>query len=197
MTELTLRERSRARRRTAIEHAAMRLFAERGYDATTLAQVGEEAEVAPRTVSMYFPSKLHLALAYTTAAVQRLEVVLADRPAGVPAVDVVVGWLREEFELHAEEMELQAAMLRANPEIRGAETAELTAAKQAVTAALAADLGRAADDVVVGIAGGAVAGVIDVVVQLGPEGAEAASAFEAATRVLRAVLRAAQRTDLR
>jgi AcrR family transcriptional regulator len=60
----SLRERSRTRRRAEIERAALWLFAERGYDATTVAQVAEAAEVSPRTVSLYFPSKHEHALSY-------------------------------------------------------------------------------------------------------------------------------------
>lgn len=191
MTDTSLRERSRARRRAAIERAALELFASRGYDATTLAQVAEEAEVAPRTVSMYFPSKLHLALSYATAAVERLAAEVGASP-GSPTVEVITTWLARELEAHAEEMELSAAMLRTNPEIRGAETPELTAAMQSISAVLAADLGRDVDDVVVGLAGGAVRGVIDAVIQLGPKRATEAEAYAAATRVLEAVVRAAR-----
>lgn len=74
-----LRERSRERRRAAIEQAALRLFAERGYETTTLAQVAEAAEVSPRTVSLYFPSKLDLALSYPTAGTARLAAAVARR----------------------------------------------------------------------------------------------------------------------
>ena len=62
MAEIGLRERSKARRRAAIIRAAYELFAERGYDATTVADIAEAAEVAPRTVAMYFPAKQDIAL---------------------------------------------------------------------------------------------------------------------------------------
>ncbi len=52
MAQTGLRERSKARRRTAIIRAAYELFAERGYDATTVADIAEAAEVAPRTGAM-------------------------------------------------------------------------------------------------------------------------------------------------
>ena len=54
---LGLRERSKARRRALIIQTAMRLFAERGYTHTTVADIAEAAELAPRTVAGYFPTK--------------------------------------------------------------------------------------------------------------------------------------------
>lgn len=190
----SLRERSRQQRRAAIERAALELFAERGYDETTVADIGERAEVAPRTVSGYFPSKLHLALSYMTTAATRLEQRLHDRPHAQPVVEAIVAWLNHEFDAHGDLLDLSAAMFRTNPQIRGAETPELSAAKAAVTAALAADLGRATDDIVVGIAGGAFEGVIDVLIQLGRTQIETLDAFTPAIRMLDAVMHAASRT---
>jgi AcrR family transcriptional regulator len=192
MSELSLRDRSRARRRSAIEQAALRLFAERGYDATTLAQVADEAEVAPRTVSMYFPSKLHLALSYQTEATQRLAEVLGARAGGASAVDTIIDWLDAEFDERAEELELSAAMLRGNAEIRGSETPELAAAMDGVVGALATDLGRRADDPVVAVAGGALRGVLEALVQLGPARAREAGAVATARSMLEALVVAAR-----
>jgi AcrR family transcriptional regulator len=53
----TLRERKKARTKTAIQQQALRLFAEQGYHATTVEQVAEAAEVATSTVFRYFPTK--------------------------------------------------------------------------------------------------------------------------------------------
>ena len=67
-----LRERGKARRRDAIIRAAYTLFAERGYDATTVSDIAAAAEVSPRTVAMYFPSKQDIALSRFTAAADSL-----------------------------------------------------------------------------------------------------------------------------
>jgi len=40
-----------------IVNAAMRLFVERGFDATSMAMIAAEADVAPNTLYWYYPSK--------------------------------------------------------------------------------------------------------------------------------------------
>lgn len=52
-----LRERKKAKTKAAIQQQALRLFRDRGYDATTVEQVAEAAEVSASTVFRYFPTK--------------------------------------------------------------------------------------------------------------------------------------------
>src|SRR6478735_8774094 len=52
-----LRQRKKESSRRAIEDAAWELFAEKGYEETSVNDIAEHADVAPRTFFRYFPTK--------------------------------------------------------------------------------------------------------------------------------------------
>lgn len=52
-----LRERKKQRTRDRVIHTALELFAERGFDATTIADIADAADIAPRTFFAYFDAK--------------------------------------------------------------------------------------------------------------------------------------------
>ncbi|MGZ4790405.1 MAG: TetR family transcriptional regulator [Ilumatobacteraceae bacterium] len=52
-----LRQRKKDSSRRAIEDAAWELFAEQGYEETSINDIAERADVAPRTFFRYFPTK--------------------------------------------------------------------------------------------------------------------------------------------
>ncbi len=54
---LPLRERKKLRTRRALADAALRLFTDKGFDATTLEELAEEAEVSKSTFTRTFPAK--------------------------------------------------------------------------------------------------------------------------------------------
>ncbi|WP_049559556.1 TetR/AcrR family transcriptional regulator [Nonomuraea sp. SBT364] len=69
----TLRARRRAQTQRTIQAHAIRLFGERGYDATTMNDVAEAAGVSPMTVYRHFPTKEDLVL------VDRIGELIAER----------------------------------------------------------------------------------------------------------------------
>ena len=54
---LPLRERKKLRTRRALADAALRLFTDKGFDATTLEELADEAEVSKSTFFRFFPAK--------------------------------------------------------------------------------------------------------------------------------------------
>ena len=82
----------RALRRVETERrlvaAASALFVERGYAATTLADVAEHADIAPRTLYLHFPTKAELLLRCIGFAIagDAESIALADRPAMTEAM---------------------------------------------------------------------------------------------------------------
>ncbi|WP_406414328.1 TetR/AcrR family transcriptional regulator [Streptomyces sp. NBC_01614] len=60
--QLGLRERKKIKTRTAIRDATYALIKSQGYDATTIEQIAERAEVSPSTVFRYFPTKEDIVL---------------------------------------------------------------------------------------------------------------------------------------
>ncbi|MGW0969518.1 TetR/AcrR family transcriptional regulator [Streptomyces sp. NPDC002516] len=80
-----LRERKKIKTRIAIREATYRLIERQGYDATTIEQIAEAAEVSPSTVFRYFPTKEDIVL--TDEYDPLLEQELRERPADEPWFD--------------------------------------------------------------------------------------------------------------
>src|SRR5579871_1556251 len=84
-----LRERKKQQTRERIVSVALRLFAERGYDETTLAEIAEAADVAPRTIFAYFESKEDILLCEERDFLGELSCLLDQRAPGTTTVDVL------------------------------------------------------------------------------------------------------------
>ncbi|MBS2539721.1 TetR/AcrR family transcriptional regulator [Catenulispora sp. NF23] len=100
-----LRERKKQRTRMAIYEAAMALFAERGYDHVTMAEIARAADVAPATVFTHYASKEDLVYELRHVANDRLRVALGSRAAEVGVLTAVKEWQLAMYEYYVESPE--------------------------------------------------------------------------------------------
>ena len=84
---LPLRERKKLRTRRALADAALRLFTEKGFDATTLEDLAEEAEVSKSTFSRVFPAKEAAGIEAEAELWTACLAVLADRDLSGPVLN--------------------------------------------------------------------------------------------------------------
>ncbi|MGC4976087.1 TetR/AcrR family transcriptional regulator [Streptomyces sp. DT199] len=82
-----LRERKKIKTRRAIRTATYALIEEQGYDATTIEQIADRAEVSPSTVFRYFPAKEDIVVTDAWDPVMTSE--LRARPADEPWADTL------------------------------------------------------------------------------------------------------------
>jgi AcrR family transcriptional regulator len=81
-----LRERKKLQTRLLLADTARRLFAERGFDAVTVAEVARSADVSQATVFNYFPTKEDLFFSGLEVFEEQLLSSVRERDPGEPAV---------------------------------------------------------------------------------------------------------------
>ena len=74
--------------------AAVDLFAEQGYDATTVAQIAERAGVTKSTLFRYFPDKREILVAGQESLSRLLSEGIAEAPAGASPLEAVAAGLQ-------------------------------------------------------------------------------------------------------
>ena len=88
-----LRERKKRKTRETIVECAEALFAEKGFEATTVADIAEAADIAPRTFFSYFPSKEDVVFSEFDEALASMRERFATRPADEGAIDAMRSWV--------------------------------------------------------------------------------------------------------
>jgi len=156
-----LRERKKARTRAAIQRHALRLFREQGYDATTVNQIAEAAEVSESTFFRYFPSKEDVVL-WDEFDPRVADVFRAQPPGASPmqavrtAVREVLGQLGPEQQADLRErMDLMLAV----PELRTNLLDQIASPMLLFSQMLAERTGRRPDDPAIRAFVGAVMGI--------------------------------------
>ncbi|MEU2085432.1 TetR family transcriptional regulator [Streptomyces albus] len=91
------RERKKRETRQRISDIATGLFLARGFDAVTIAEIAEAADVSVNTVYNYFPAKEDLFFDREEEMVDRTAALVRDREPGQSAADAVLGRLRQDI----------------------------------------------------------------------------------------------------
>lgn len=156
----SLRERKKARTRAELQRHALRLFAERGYEATTVEDIAGAAEVARSTFFRYFATKEDVVLFDDVDPL--FEEALAAVPTGTPLLVALIEAMRATFaELDEQKRaheELRMRLVRTVPEIAAALRARGAWDVEQVARFVASALGRTSEDIEVVTLAGALTG---------------------------------------
>jgi AcrR family transcriptional regulator len=157
-----LRERKKARTRASLREHALRLFREKGYQATTVEQIAAAAEVSPSTFFRYFPTKEDLVLQDDMDV--RMLAALEQQPPGLNPIAAVRAATRQVFASYTPaDLDIIRETTRLTmtvPEIRARALDEFTRTIEVFAEAVAKRAGRPADDLAVRTVAGAIMGVI-------------------------------------
>ena len=152
-------ERRKRRTRQAIQTAAFELFAERGYRETTINDIAERAEVAPRTVTVHFPAKEELLLDAGPFTLDSLTERLSARRPTESALEALRDWMATtmtEVETNASELDgrfwerraLRAHIINNEPELRGRSRASYYPFERALAEAIGEDFGQSGNSLI-------------------------------------------------
>jgi AcrR family transcriptional regulator len=158
-----LRERKKQQTRQGIADAAHRLFAERGFDAVTVAEVAREANVSEGTVFNYFPTKEELFYSGMEAFEAQLIDAVRDRAPGESVLAafrrfVLDGTRRLAAEEVAELIANAARIVTASPALRARERDIVADYTDALATLIAGETGAGPDDVEPWVAANALMG---------------------------------------
>src|ERR1700716_1359464 len=141
-----LRERKKQKTRDTIIKVALDLFAERGYEQTTIAEIADAAEVSPRTIFAYFPSKEDIVFCQLPEAQARLGQALRERPDGATALDVLRDFIAASLSSDPNTV-LRKRIVESDETLQRGERARNGPFEQLLVEAIAEDLHAGPDDI--------------------------------------------------
>lgn len=145
---LSLRERKKLKTRIAIRTATYRLITEQGYEATTVEQIAEAAEVSPSTVFRYFPAKEDIVLTDEYDAL--MEAALRERPVGEPLMEslrlVITQALRHSLTHERDETLLRMRLMLEVPAVRARMLESMSVTGRMLCGVVAERTGRRTDE---------------------------------------------------
>jgi AcrR family transcriptional regulator len=161
-----LRERKKEQTRRHIAETARGLFAERGFERVTIAEVAEAADVAVQTVFNYFPTKEDLVYWRLSSFEDDLLTAVRERGPGVSAVEAFHAFLFAQPGLLGkhdpearEELTSFTRMIVESPALLARERQILAGYTEALGHLLAEETGARPDDVRPHVAAAALVGV--------------------------------------
>jgi AcrR family transcriptional regulator len=163
-----LRERKRTRTRLMIQSEALRLFAEKGYDETTVEEIAFAAAISPRTFFRYFPSKEDVVLwdEYDPLTLD----LLAARPDEEPPAQTLVAIMREALaglqRRDPEGLLVKVRLLTSVPELRARLMEQQATGAQLLAAQQAERRGQAVDEIALRVVATALGGAAMVALDL-------------------------------
>jgi AcrR family transcriptional regulator len=167
--EVGLRAHKKKQTRALIADTAWRLFADRGFDRVTVAEVAREAMVAPATVFNYFPTKEDLFFSRLEAFGASLVAAIEDRPPGEPVLEAFRRILLQPTGLLSqldagdpqalERLRTVNRMISGSPALQARERRALADYADSLAALLAKETGAPAGDVASRVAANAIVGV--------------------------------------
>jgi AcrR family transcriptional regulator len=143
-----LRERKKQQTREAIHRAAMKLFAERGFEATTIAEIAAAADIAPRTFFSYFASKEEAVFPKFEPMYADFDRAMRERPPGTNALDALRDWIRDAARTHLPDIEvarLEARLRRESPAVAACDLQHTRRFERRLAEAVGEDFGEPAD----------------------------------------------------
>jgi AcrR family transcriptional regulator len=147
-----LRERKKRAAREAIAATARRLFAERGFDAVTVAEVAAAADVSEKTVFNHFATKEDLAFAGREQGIAEFVAAITERPPGSSVLDAFRAMTHTVLDVFVaggdEDLLTVAQIIRGSRALQERLTVGWESGAAAITAAIAETSGADHDDLV-------------------------------------------------